>query len=163
MVAIMAATAQAQAEATREAQQPASRMQRPMGAQRPTKVGSRATAASGTRARRRCWANPQAWVRSREVQGSRGRQSTASKMIRPALRPRSPFGARERSRSRWTGTARASQTTLEKTEARPGLHLDPIRRSTGPVHRRRSLLQSPQDAACRHAGRYPRRRPRCSR
>ena len=61
--------------------------------------------------------------------------ATASKMIRSAPRRPSPFGARERSRSRWTGTARASQTTLDKTRPVRVLHLDPIRRSTGPVHR----------------------------
>jgi len=44
-----------------------SRTRRPMGAQGPTKVGSRATAASSTRARRRYWANPQALAT--EVQG----------------------------------------------------------------------------------------------
>ena len=67
LVALKAA--QAQAEATKEAHVLVSRTRRPMGAQGPTKVGSRATAASSTRARRRYWANPQALAKSREVQG----------------------------------------------------------------------------------------------
>ena len=134
-VAIMAATAQAQAGATREAQQPASRMQRPMGAQ--TAYKGRKPSYS-----RKRFESAQAMLGKSasvgEVARSTGltrQTATASKMIRSAPRRPSPFGARERSRSRWTGTARASQTTLDKTRPVRVLHLDPIRRSTGPVHR----------------------------
>jgi putative DNA-invertase from lambdoid prophage Rac len=95
LIAFMAATAQAQAEATKEAQRAGIAHARANGDARAYKAASRAIAASSSRARRRCLANPQALARSPRVQGSHGRPSTASRMTRQALRPPWRSGAGE--------------------------------------------------------------------
>ena len=93
LIAFMAATAQAQAEATKKRSVPESHTRRLMVTRAPTRVVSRATAASSSRARRRCSANPQVSARSQGPQGSLGRRSTGSRMIRQRLKLLFRFGA----------------------------------------------------------------------
>ena len=83
LIAFMAATAQAQAEATKEAQRAGIAHAKANGDGRPTRAGSRATAVSSSRARRRCWQSRRVSARSPGSLGSRGRRSTGSKMIPP--------------------------------------------------------------------------------
>ena len=79
LIAFMAATAQAQAEATKEAQR-AGIAHAKANTDAHTRVASRATAASSSRTRGPCWGGLPALAKWREPQDSRGRPFTGSRI-----------------------------------------------------------------------------------
>ena len=92
LIAFMAATAQAQAEATKEAQRAGIAHAKANGGARAYKGRKPSYSRKQFESAQAMLANPRVSARSRELRGSRGRQSTASRMIRPAPRRPSPPG-----------------------------------------------------------------------